>query len=297
MSNNTTTSFTDRRTAVVTVTVAAPLVRAFAALTEPALVREWFGELYGSLEAGGTARLDFGDGDFFAIEDVSASPPTELTYRWRLLGVSSADLITWRLEPAGNSTVVTVSDWNEERDPESNRELEEGWRDFTDRLVGYLATGTNTRYDWSRSFSAAIELPVPINAARRLLSDDASLWLPLSVDRLRLGATLHLADASDPTSFAIEAVSIDDAPPAVHVSISSPDWRRPTESTIALQSRGDRTTLTVTHVGWTTVAADPAVQKRYRRRFAAMWLAALHRAKALFPAQTSSAAMSSPQRY
>src|SRR4051812_44584819 len=159
------------------------------------------------------AQLDFGDGDFFLIDDVKVSPTTHVTYRWRFLGTSEPDVITWRLEPAGSDTIVAVSDWHSDRDPESNQELEEGWRDFTNRLVRFLATGSNTRYDWRRTLDAAIELPIPIDAARRLLSVDASRWLPLSAGGLRPGGTVILKDAAGCDSYTLDAVSIADAPP------------------------------------------------------------------------------------
>jgi uncharacterized protein YndB with AHSA1/START domain len=62
--------------AQVSVLVSASADVVWAALTERTAVARWFGDLSETLKPNCTCRLDFGDGDYFVIEDVVLAPPS-----------------------------------------------------------------------------------------------------------------------------------------------------------------------------------------------------------------------------
>src|SRR4029450_7618180 len=139
--------------------------------TERDVVGCWFGNLSESLKPNGTHRLDFGDGDFFAINGVTFDPPRALGYRWRFLGTSPTDTISWSIEPEGSACRVSVTDAEPSRTAAGCKEMIQGWTDFLQRLQAYCLTGKNTRYPWRSEFGGSIELPVdPGRAFERLLS-------------------------------------------------------------------------------------------------------------------------------
>jgi len=264
-------------TVMVSVKVDATCERTFAALTDPVIVREWFGELSAPLVTGATAVLGFGDGDFFTIDEVTAAAPSTLRYRWRFLGFAPGDAISWEVRPAGAAAMVTVTDADPERDPKWNDMLRDGWRDFTRRLVDFLATGANTRYDWRRSFEGAVRVKGTLAEASMLLADPSlvAAWLP--IDGLHEHARLRLGDGAHPDSVTIEGLRRRGAE-AIELAITSPEWLSPTECSIELTPRPSSTMVSVTHSGWEGIHADPEVQRRQRHRFADMWVAALRRA-------------------
>src|SRR5262245_34013681 len=131
----------------VRVTVAAPLEPVWEAITQREVVRRWFGELSTSLRTGVEARLDFGDGDFFAITDVHLGAPTHVSYSWRFLGTGATNKICWDVDTREDFRVITVTDDEPFRSASEVDELTAGWTDFLDRLATYLSTGNITRYD------------------------------------------------------------------------------------------------------------------------------------------------------
>ena len=80
----------DVGTVVVTVEVSAPIERVWQSLTEPDVASLWFGALDVQLTAGGSARLDFGDGDFFDLDSVKLNFPNVIQYDWRFLALAHA---------------------------------------------------------------------------------------------------------------------------------------------------------------------------------------------------------------
>jgi uncharacterized protein YndB with AHSA1/START domain len=270
-------------TVVVSRTLRAPAEKVWRALTDPPLVSAWFGDLTAPLDGGGSARLEFGDGDFFLLEDVRLDPPRSLRYSWRFLGVGPRDDIRWTLAPAGEHCVVTVTDGEEERTPEDALQLRKGWLDFTRRLRDHLSNGENTRYPWRHDFDGGIELPCDAARARKkLFSPPAQAhWLPLAAGAtLSDGAWFHPADGEEPARLRVTHVEWE-SPDHVSFRLAASDWDRPTLCRLQLSARAQTTLLSISHRGWKLIGADRHYQKQQRRRFCQLWVHKLVEARRL----------------
>jgi uncharacterized protein YndB with AHSA1/START domain len=275
-------------TVVVGVEVRAPVDVVWRSLTDSAVVASWFGDLSRELTPGGSSRLDFGDGDFFDIEAVKIDAPEALQYRWRFLGIGPQDTVTWRLEPAGNSCRVTVTDSEPERSHEAAMMLREGWLDFTSRLVEFHATGKSARYDWRRELDVGVDIPGACAETLPTLStpEAQSHYLPFEAP-LRSGATAEISDGMQPGLFSISDVQWQSRN-EVEFKLSGDGWIAPTVCRIDLIPRLKGLLLNVSHNGWERISPDPAIQLQQRRRFCEHWIAALKRARQTF-VQTANA--------
>ncbi len=266
----------------VSVTVSAAPERVWQALTEPALVRLWFGELSGPLSQGASQRLDFEDGDYFTLSDIRCRPPNRLEYRWRFLGTGPRDTIVWDIEPGPDGSRVTVTDSESARAPENVTELEDGWSDFLGRLQRHLATGEITRYDWRRDFDGAIELPVSVEqASERLLAEEShGLWLPFGATALAEGEMAMVPDGLAPERFELSKVDWR-SPTSVRFELAAPGWARGTNCRLEIKPHRDGAILVVSHNGWENIGADNAYHMAQRKRFGELWIEALQRARRL----------------
>lgn len=268
-------------TVEVSLSLPVPPARALEALTEPAAVACWFGELTPGLRPRGAARLDFGDGDFFALSDIHLAPPRAVEYRWRFLGTGPLDTVRWRVAPHADGCTVTVNDTEPFRSPEAVAMLREGWLDFTGRLAGFLTTGQPTRYDWRRELDGSAELPCAPAKAGRLLADDEaqSAWLPFGVP-LTEGVEFTPPDGLLPRTFVVRRLRREGSS-AASFEIASEGWLSHTECSLELTEHGPHSLLVFSHTGWEGISRDPAEQLAQRQRFCALWVAALERARAL----------------
>jgi uncharacterized protein YndB with AHSA1/START domain len=265
-----------RKPVEVGLNVAAPPATVYAALTEPAQIAQWFGDLIGKLHPGGSARLDFGDGDFFAIDQIVLAPPEAVAYRWRFLGIMPLNAIRWTIRSAPSGSRVTVTDADPLRSDEDAEMLRQGWKDFTSRLGGFLSSGESTRYDWRRTFDGGTELPCsPAEAIALVTSPRLSArWLPIE-GGLAQGAELVPRDGLQPA--VLEVAEVDPTANGVRFFVTSPQWRGPTECSFEAQARGDGAMLTVAHGGWEGIDRSAEIQRFQRRRFAGIWIAALRK--------------------
>jgi uncharacterized protein YndB with AHSA1/START domain len=267
-----------RGTAELQLELPISVEEAWEAITDPARLGRWFGDLAGRLEPGERSRFDFGDGDFFEVETLEVEPPRRIVYQWRFLGTGLTDRITWRVEPADGGSRVTVTDEQPRRTDDGVKEMLEGWRDFTERLEGHAATGATTRYDWSREFGGGIRLPAAPERAWDLLfaPGAAERWLPFPLE----AGEAEVGDGGDPAVVHVTAVA-PEPPEQVRFQLGAEGWLRPTRVRLELEERDGGTALSVTHLGWEEVSGDVAEAKRQRRRFAGVWVKALKRARAL----------------
>jgi uncharacterized protein YndB with AHSA1/START domain len=257
-------------------TVPAPVERVFDALSEPALTREWFGVLSNPLREGGRATLDFEDGDFFALDSVHVDRPSRIAYGWRFLGLGPRDAIEWHIAPVSAGSRVTVTDTDPLRSPEWNDALREGWKDFTSRISRFLSTGENARYDWRRELDGGVELECPASSARRLLESPVlPKWLP-SGGLVEQDVSWGLSDGLRPARVTIRSPKIGKD---VRFEIYHPSWSAATKVSLSVRARDRCSILSFSHNGWEGLGGDGAYQKDQRRRFAALWIAALSRAR------------------
>jgi uncharacterized protein YndB with AHSA1/START domain len=267
---------------VVKVKVNASPAMVYTALTDPVLTTRWFGDLNRAIEAGRHVRLDFGDGDFFDIEDIVVDRPRSIAYRWRFLGIMPADNISWSIEPAESGALVTVTDREPFRAPEWADAVRQGWHDFTSRLSAFLASGESTRYDWRRTFDGGVELPCQPVDAMTIVTDPAlaARWLPTTQGLIE-GARFEPGDGLEP-SFVHVGEIVRDGPAAVRFTMTSRQWQAATGCTMEARPRGAGTLLTLEHSGWEDIDGDCQIQRMQRHRFADMWISALRRAYDLF---------------
>jgi uncharacterized protein YndB with AHSA1/START domain len=266
-------------TVQVSVFVPASCEIVWAALTRREEVANWFGDLSALLQPGGTFRLDFGDGDFFNITDVTLDGPRGLSYQWRFLGTGPRNAISWSIERKDGGSRVTVTDHEKSRGQAMVDELTKGWTDFLQRLQTYLATGRNSRYAWRREFDGAIELPMEAETAWSRLSsgNGQKKWLPWSDPPIAAGAIVTMRDGQEPKRLTMASVK---RPNAFTLSfdLGCPQWNDATVCTLSMQTRPQGSLLVVLHNGWDSISDDESVRSTQRHRFGALWTQALHKA-------------------
>lgn len=274
-------SGTENGEVVVKLATNHPASSVWRAITEPACLSRWFGDWLPDPHDEGSARLDFGDGDFFLIEKLTTEPPLRLDYRWRFLGTGPEDAITWRLSPLDIGCVLTVSDLQPERTAAGIQEMKEGWLDFLQRLDRYLETGETTRYAFRQELDGSIELPLPRREAwSALLEPDRQAgWLPLD-GPMAQGSRLLLRDGEHPDAFRVARVTWN-PPEEVRLELAAGDGAPPMEVRLALGARAGSTLLSFNHRGWEQSAVDESQTRQQRNRFSTLWIRALESARHL----------------
>jgi uncharacterized protein YndB with AHSA1/START domain len=262
----------------VAVKVSAPSASVWQSLTDSNVVAQWFGDLSTDLKSGRGARLDFGDGDFFELEAIALLPPNLIEYDWRFLGIGPTDSITWRIEPTEGGCLVTVRDEQPGRTHEAAMSLQEGWLDFTSRLVAYHATGQNARYDWRRELDVGLPIKGPAKEVWiSLFAPQAQTqWLPFN-SPIESGAWATVADGAMPEMICFDQVTWQPAQRA-EFQVLSDHWNKPTTCRIELTARNDDTLVYVSHNGWEHISDDRSEQLKQRKRFCDLWIESLKRA-------------------
>jgi len=134
-----------------TIQLAVPRERVWAALTEPELLIQWFGEGFevSAFEVGGTGRIiyeDFGD---FPFEITEIAPQETLAFRWSGIPAEELDeystVVTFTLAGDDSSSELTVVESGFESIPGGTRyrrdrleQNREGWDVELDELAALL---------------------------------------------------------------------------------------------------------------------------------------------------------------
>ncbi|HEY0606962.1 MAG TPA: SRPBCC domain-containing protein [Herpetosiphonaceae bacterium] len=281
-----------RSTVAIVRAFGVPADSVWQAITEPASVGCWFGDLTPALTPGSTARLDFGDGDFFSIADIQVEAPHQVSYTWRFLGIGPINHITWRVVPREGELgcVLTITDIEPGRTYEEAVNLREGWGDFAYRLEQYVHHKQYARYDWRRDIDASIELAdQPEQLAQTLFrSDQQAAWLAFVDLNAAAGDTATLRDPDHED--AIETTDLDWlSPTRVRFNLRRPTWLQATTCELEIKSYRDGSLLTVSHGGWEHISENGDVQRMERKRFCTAWINALQQARELVAAQYAQA--------
>ncbi|MDH2429618.1 SRPBCC domain-containing protein [Sphaerisporangium sp. TRM90804] len=260
-----------RGTAVVKVRVDRPVAAAWAALTEAAGLGKWFGAADSPLEEGTATRVDFGDGDFFAVRTDLVRAPHLVEFRWRFLGFGPECSIRWRLRETPWGCEITVTDHEPRRDDDGVREMTEGWTDFLGRLGAYLTTGEQSRYVWRGDVDGSLDLPPGPRSP--LAPDLVHQWLPIATDGFR-PRWFFVVDDEGPRRFEI-ADWRDDGERELDFKVLLPGALRPTECSVRLRPVGDVLRLSFRHGGWRSLGLPDERARGLRARFASAWVAGI----------------------
>lgn len=251
------------------VPVPGRLGQVWEAITRRDPVSMWFGDLSSDIVPGQDNRLDFGDGDFFTIENVFVNPQAKIEYSWSFLGTGPRNGITWQVVDQGEQCLVIVTDSEPARSEATCLELAEGWTDFLERLERHQRTGEFARYDWRRDFDGCIELPVsPADAARALAPNPGRfLWPPIEA-----------ALRGEPIT--LEALQSNTA--ILEFQLQDQSWKQPTTCRMEIVARpNDASAIVIRHNGWADISDAPRFCMLERRRFSEKWIAALKEAREL----------------
>ncbi len=260
----------------VTVEAGQPPGEAWAALTDPARLRCWFGTPDRDLAPGDPVRVEFGDGDFFLVQVERVEPGRLVAFSWRFLGVGPVDRIRWEVTPSPAGSAVTVVYSEPSRGPGAVREITEGWQDFLARLRSYLETGRSARYDWRGEIDGSIDLAAGADPLHDL--DRIYRWLPVASD----GFEPHwffVVDDEGPRRFEITDWRL--IAGRLTFGVRVPEASVPTRCVVRTEPVASGLRLSFQHMGWRDLGLDDDVARQLRTRFAATWVAALSAMHAL----------------
>jgi uncharacterized protein YndB with AHSA1/START domain len=129
---------------VLEIETAASPAEAWAALTEPERVAEWFTDASPLGEVGTTYRLDFGDGSVVEGVVTELDPGHRFGHTWAWMDADphQETVVTWTVEPLpGDRARVTLvhGGWAEAQLDEASRDDHEGyWSGYLDDLAAFL---------------------------------------------------------------------------------------------------------------------------------------------------------------
>jgi uncharacterized protein YndB with AHSA1/START domain len=227
----------------------APPAEVWKFLTQAAGLSRWFANPEGLPDLG-EFRFDFGDGDFFRGRLLEQRAPELLRFEWRFMGLARLHEVTYSLRPGAGGTELALRDHGAGDDEEA-RELAEGWGDFLNRLEAALRTGQSARFRWSPEL--ILEAQVQAEHAGGVC--EAGTWAGAFP-----GAGLTARPEGRGTVFTFR----DDK------------WGGlTTQASLRLNPEEQGAALKVRHVGWDRLPADRQLEER--RRYAALWVAALER--------------------
>lgn len=137
------------------ITIAAPMERVWAVLTEPEHVGQWFGQggpTPVDLRPGGIMHLDHGEYGQFSTTIVTVDPPRHFSYRWasaypgEVATEDNSTLVEFTLTPEGEGTRLRVVETGfadivipeDKRDTASKKSHTEGWTAMVGNIRKYV---------------------------------------------------------------------------------------------------------------------------------------------------------------
>jgi len=261
------------RFAPVTRAVRASAEEIWAALSDPDIVRKWWGELSSPFRLGRLSQLTLGDGDIHLLEIIALEPPRCLEFSRRLFGIGPKETMRWEIITKEDGCVVTLSDSALEAGGHCRDAERTEWRFYTDRLEKCLEKAPLPPVPQSREFVLSTDLPGSTASVRPHLAK----YLQKMFDSPRdpfveaYRATLSLRDGGEPDDLEIAVGPVDPAASSVSFELTHPTWLLPTSARLQLRQREQVTRLTIRHRGWAGIAFDDATRARQRARFARFW--------------------------
>ncbi|MEV8391163.1 MULTISPECIES: SRPBCC family protein [unclassified Streptomyces] len=137
------------------ITIAAPMERVWAVLTEPEHVGQWFGQGQPApidLRPGGIMHLDHGQYGQFPTTIVKVDPPHYFSYRWasaypgQVADEGNSTLVEFTLTPEGDGTRLRVVETgfadivipDDRKDVASKESHTAGWTDMVVNIRDYV---------------------------------------------------------------------------------------------------------------------------------------------------------------
>lgn len=155
-------SMTDNPEAVVdedtfsvrrTIRIAAPVEKVWSAVTEPAHISRWFGQVV--LDPAGSGTISWPDRGGIPLQVLELDPPRSVSYRWcnddasgvipERMDEQHSTVFTFTLEPVADGTRLTVLEtgFGQTSDPALNMTYHRsGWTGELDKLVALLENGS-----------------------------------------------------------------------------------------------------------------------------------------------------------
>ena len=130
-----------------TIRIAATPAKVWSAITEPALISQWFGRAdFASTDVGALGTLTWDDHGSFPVRIEEVDEQRMITYLWNhepssKLDDSASTVCTFTLEPVDGGTQLTVVETGFENTPDPAAGLEDhrgGWNSELDELVALL---------------------------------------------------------------------------------------------------------------------------------------------------------------
>ena len=241
------------------ITIRAPIERAFAALTDPALFPTWGPErVEGTIAPGERPVFDFGPSGRVAVYIVALDAPRYFAYRW-VQGVSDPEtlladplagphtLVEFHLETIDGGTRVRVRESGlaalpslAGRDDHAVEPMSEGWGLMLGALARSFDDGPADRVE------QAIEIAAPRERAFAALSNPVGWWAQAIEGELAAGERPTL-DFGPFGKTPIEVLAVD-AP--ARVAFAWSQWGEPTR--VELRAGDGR--VEVTETGFTETA-------------------------------------------
>jgi uncharacterized protein YndB with AHSA1/START domain len=114
---------------------------AWAAITDPAEIVEWFTDAWDLGEVGSEYRIDFGEGSIVIGEVTELVPGQRFAHTWWWEGDEPEDVtrVAWSVEPhEGGATIRLVHDGWADGEAEARDDHEGYWTGYLDDLRDYL---------------------------------------------------------------------------------------------------------------------------------------------------------------